>query len=80
MISGLALTPPVCEAQGVARVQAVSLGEGLCDLDPCPACLSQLTLGAFIGSYVQRSVSERIASGEQVLSPRPPGGPGRERV
>jgi len=46
----------------------------------CPACLSQLTLGAFVGSYVQRSVSERIASGEQVLSARPPGGPGRERV
>jgi len=62
------LTPPLLGFAGIFAKAGLS---GL----PLP-----LTLGAFIGSYVQRSVSERIASGEQVLSPRPPGGPGRERV
>jgi hypothetical protein len=38
--------------------------------------LAKLTLGAFIGSYVQRSVTERIASGEERprSSPPPPAG------
>jgi hypothetical protein len=37
--------------------------------------LAKLTLGAFIGSYVQRSVTERIASGEERPRSAPPAQP-----